>query len=212
NTGLGNPRPRRHAVAAVSCRRCEHARLADATRLARASRPGGWLRRVWRERVDGAADSVETAFEIEDTEHGLERRREDRLAGPAARLVLAAAEAHQLAQPQRRRPAREVRAGNDRGARGRQHAHRRVGRAREQALRDDETERGVTDEGEAVLRDLWRVLVDVRGVREGPPNPTEIDEATAERRLEGGHIEGRHGSAGAPRAPGHVGAPVGWPG
>jgi hypothetical protein len=38
-------------------------------------------------------------------------------------------------------------------------------------------------------------------VGEGPREPAEIDEAMAERRLEGGHIEGRHGSAGAPRAP-----------
>jgi hypothetical protein len=37
-------------------------------------------------------------------------------------------------------------------------------------------------------------------VREGPREQAEIDEAMAKRRLEVGHIEGRHGSAGAPRA------------
>src|SRR6267378_7297563 len=182
------------------------ARGADATRLARASRRGGWLRRVLREAVDGAADRFQAALQIEDAQHGLKRRRQDGFACTAARLVLAAAEPHQPAQRQRRRPTREVRAGNDRGPRGRQHAHRRVRRAREQALGDDEAERGVTDEGEAVLRDLWRVLVAVRGVREGPVEQAEIDEAMAERRFEGGHIEGRHGSAGAPRAWGVWGA------
>src|SRR5207253_2020416 len=69
-------------------------------------------------------------------------------------------------------------------------------------------------DGEAGLRDRWRVLVDVRGVREGAREQAEIDEAMVERRLQRGEIEGRHGSAGARRAlgelGGHLGAPVCW--
>src|SRR5207245_2598495 len=54
-------------------------------------------------------------------------------------------------------------------------------------------------------------LVDVRGVREGPREQAEIDEAMVERRLQRGEIEGRHGSAGAPRALGGLGSHLGAP-
>src|SRR5881628_279603 len=93
NTGLGDPAPAATPSPASAFHRPSVARHADATRLARASGEDGRrgpLRRVLREPVDGAADGVEAGLEIQDAQHGLERRREDRLACPPTRLVLAA--------------------------------------------------------------------------------------------------------------------------
>src|SRR5437867_568367 len=150
----------------------------------------GPLRRVLREPVDGAADGVEAGLEIQDAQHGLERRREDRLACPPTRLVLAASQPDEVAEPQRGRPAREVRAGDEGSPRRCQQAHRGAGLPREQPLGDDEPERGVPDEGETVLRDQRRVLVDVRGVGERAHEEAVIGEPVAERRFQGGDRRG----------------------
>src|ERR1051325_5749207 len=63
-----------------------------------------------RETLDGASHGRDATLDVDHAQHRLERGREDRLARAAARLVLAAAEAHQRAELELRRPAREVHA------------------------------------------------------------------------------------------------------
>ena len=138
-----------------------------------------------REFLDNAANGVEPGLEIQRADDGLERRRQNGFAGATAHLLLAAPQSDEPTELERRAPARQIRARDERRARRGEHAHRGRRCARKKLLGHDQTERGVADEGEPVLRDQRRVLVDVGSVRERALEQCGIGEAMTERFFDG---------------------------
>ena len=141
---------------------------------------------------DRRAHGRQAALEIDDAQHGFERGREDRLARPPAGLILATAELEQRAESEVRRRAREVRARDDLGAPGREHADGRIRVGVDQTLRHDERERGVAEERERLLVTRGRVLVGVRGVREGAIEEGRVAKPVAETGFEGRECQPRY--------------------
>src|SRR5207245_3213347 len=114
-----------------------------------------------RHTAEHAMNPLEAGREVYPTWQRLERRREDGFASPSARLLLAATEAHERAEVELGRPAREALARHQLGAAGREHADGRAGIGGEQVLRDDEPERGVAEQRERLVVGRGRGFVRV---------------------------------------------------
>src|SRR2546427_616812 len=130
-----------------------------------------------------ATPRLEAALEIDRAEQRLERRREDRPARPPARLLLAPPHAHERAEVELGRPAREPLARYQLGPAGREDPDGCAGVGGEQVLRDDEPERSVAEERQRLVigggGGLGRGRGGGEGALEGGPGAGTVVEPAA---------------------------------
>ena len=150
-------------------------------RVSLSRRPSGSRRRlpVSHQPADERPHRGEPAREVEGGHHGLERGREHRLLLPSAVLRLPAAEAETRIHPQLSRPGGQAARRDDLRSLDGQRPRPGAGVPLDQKVRDDEPEDGIAQEGEGLVVPDGRMLVRVRGVRQGLEQ--EVGEAPGDR-------------------------------